>query len=469
MKNILVATTHRESVSTIFESLGSEYEIEEVHDRETCAEKIAHQKFEFLFLDIGLLLPIAEGTTLKQQLQRFWQHSPELEIIILSGQDSIRQAVYAVRAGASNYLTYPIDPAEIKLILDEIKADIRVHAELKYLRNQFWRRDAEPLLRTGSPLMSAVFDKVRAVAPTESTVLITGETGTGKGVIAKLLHEHSRRADKQFISVHCGAIPDTLLESELFGHEKGAFTGAIRRKLGKFEIANGGTIFLDEIGTISPSMQIKLLQVLQEKMFQRVGGEVSMSADVRIIVATNSDLQAMCAEGSFRRDLFYRLNVFPIEVPPLRERLEDIPPLVATFLKKLNRFSQKSIRDIEPKFLKILESYEWPGNIRELENLIERAFIIEETSVLTVSSLPVDLIPRNYLRTAQVNIDNSLKSVRQRAMETAEKNYLIELLKEHRGKINDTAEAAGIGVRQLHKLMIKHQLRKEDFRISPRP
>jgi transcriptional regulator with GAF, ATPase, and Fis domain len=312
--------------------------------------------------------------------------------------------------------------------------------------------------------MSEVFEKVRAVAPTESTVLITGETGTGKGVIAKLIHEHSRRADKQFISVHCGAIPDTLLESELFGHEKGAFTGAIRRKLGKFEIAQGGTIFLDEIGTISSSMQIKLLQVLQERTFQRVGGELSISADVRIIIATNADLQKMCQEGSFRRDLFYRLNVFPIEIPPLRERLADIPLLLDTFLKKLNRFSLKNIRDFAPGFLTVMQSYDWPGNIRELENLVERAFIIEETPILTIESLPKDLVSDETFKSPIANLTQSLKTVRLRAVETAEQRYLVELLKEHNGKINDTAAAAGIGVRQLHKLMIKYKLKKEDFR-----
>jgi transcriptional regulator with GAF, ATPase, and Fis domain len=315
--------------------------------------------------------------------------------------------------------------------------------------------------------MKNVFEKIRAVAETDSTVLISGETGTGKGVIAKLIHTHSQRKEKQFISVHCGAIPDTLLESELFGHEKGAFTGAIRKKLGKFEIANGGTIFLDEIGTISSSTQIKLLEVLQDKTFQHVGGETTLVSDVRIIAATNEDLKQRCEEGTFRKDLFYRLHIFPIEIPPLRERKEDIPLIIDTFLERLNRFSSKNIRDVHSDVIHALEEYNWPGNIRELENLIERAYILETSSILTPSSFPKDMFEKIGDRSRPIiDTELTLDEVRRLVIESIEKEYLIKLITKNHGKINKTSEDAGVGVRQLHNLLIKYGIQKGDFKTD---
>jgi transcriptional regulator with GAF, ATPase, and Fis domain len=313
--------------------------------------------------------------------------------------------------------------------------------------------------------MKKVYDKLKAVAPTKSTVLITGETGTGKGVIANLIHRHSNRKDAQFISIHCGAIPDTLLESELFGHEKGSFTGAVKRKLGKFEIASGGTIFLDEVGTITISAQIKLLQVLQEGIFQRVGGEDFKKSDARIIAATNVDLKKMCEDGIFRNDLYYRLNVFPIEVPPLRERIEDIPNLVEIFLTRLNKFYNKEISQVHPDVIDALACYSWPGNIRELENLIERAYILEVTSQLTPESFPKELF-ENSGHTGSVLLNTSMKLsyARQKAVESFERMYLVELLSQNKGKVKSSAEAAGITTRQLNKLMSKYSIKKEQFK-----
>ena len=270
------------------------------------------------------------------------------------------------------------------------------------------------------------------------------------------------------MSVHCGAIPEGLLESELFGHEKGAFTGAVRRKLGKFELACGGTLFLDEIGTVSPSTQIKLLQVLQERTFSRVGGDEVIEADVRIIAATNDDLRRRCEAGTFRADLFYRLNVFPIEVPPLRHHLEDVPILVDGFLKRFNRLNQRRIDGIEPSVLAALQRYHWPGNIRELENLIERASILESSPLLSAAGFPAELFaadgPQGGVPPAA---RHSLHDARQAAIEAVERQYLSLKLTEHRGQLNASARSAWIGVRQLHKLMVKYRLRKEDFRNPP--
>jgi DNA-binding NtrC family response regulator len=377
----------------------------------------------------------------------------------------IRDAVKAVKAGASDYLTYPIDPEEVKYVTENLRDSSIVQSELDYLRGQFWEADALQIIQTKNPPMKTVFEKIRSVAPTKSTVLLMGETGTGKGVLAGLVHRHSNRRDAQFISVHCGAIPDTLLESELFGHEKGAFTGAVRRKLGKFEIAGGGTIFLDEIGTVTPSAQIKLLQVLQDGTFQRVGGEQTIAADVRVISATNVDLKEMCDQGRFRKDLYYRLNVFPIAIPPLRERIEDTPPLARRFLDKMREQGPKEVNEIDPRVLEAFRHYSWPGNIRELENLMERAYILETSDVLTPESFPSELFESEaFMASVPVDATFTLAEVKRKALEDVERNYLKELLGRHRGKIKESAEVAGITTRQLHKLMAKHGLRKEEFK-----
>ena len=354
------------------------------------------------------------------------------------------------------------------LVTENVSRAVRTYSELEYLRDQFWKDESRDIVRTLSPTMQKVFDQIRSVAPTLTTVLLTGETGTGKGVMAKLIHRHSSRSDNQFISVHCGAIPDTLIESELFGHEKGAFTGAIMKKLGKFEIAQGGTLFLDEIGTVTQSVQIKLLQVLQEKIFSRVGGETAIKADVRIIAASNSDLQAAIKEGSFREDLYYRLNVFPVEVPPLRERIEDIPVLVQEFLVKCNLNNNKNIFSVHPGVIEALRRYSWPGNIRELENLIERAHIVEQSRELTPESFPAELFSGGS--TAQVHLNTSLPlaEVRREAVESVERQYLKQLLAEYKGKIEVSALAAGMGVRQLHKLLTKYKIEKSKYKTPGR-
>jgi DNA-binding NtrC family response regulator len=278
----------------------------------------------------------------------------------------------------------------------------------------------------------------------------------------------STRAERQFISVHCGAIPDTLLESELFGHERGAFTGAERRKLGKFEIANGGTLFLDEIATITPAMQVKLLNVLQERSIQRVGGERSIEVDVRILAATNMDLAQLAADGRFRKDLLYRLNVFPIEVPALRNRREDIPMLVERFLDRLQRFYLKDISGVHPAVMEAFSTYSWPGNVRELENLLERAYILETTDQLGPGNFPQEMFGQaSHMQDTPLPSTGTLADIRRHAVEEAERRYLHRQLEANHGRIGATAAAAGISPRQLHKLMAKYGLKKEDFRPAP--
>jgi transcriptional regulator with PAS, ATPase and Fis domain len=267
--------------------------------------------------------------------------------------------------------------------------------------------------------------------------------------------------------VHCAALAETLLESELFGHERGAFTGAERRKLGKFEIAHGGTIFLDEIATISTAMQVKLLNVLQERSIQRVGGDRDVEVDVRILAATNMDLERMTREGTFRNDLFFRLNVFPIEVPALRDRRDDIPGFVESFLDRLRRYHQKEIRGVTDEVMDAFSRYHWPGNVRELENLLERAFILETSETLTSRGFPAELFGRRSEEEGVRPADGeTLAEVRNRAASSAERRYLERQLDLHGGRIDATAKAAGVTVRQVNSLMRKHGIRKEAFRPS---
>ncbi|UCD84121.1 MAG: sigma-54-dependent Fis family transcriptional regulator [Deltaproteobacteria bacterium] len=469
MKYILIATEDDAATSTIRDCFDADHVVETARDRESCLAKFIERHYEFLFIDISFL-GLPEQThriDFDEVLKPFWNAFPTCQIVLLSSPEDIRRAVMAVKAGVNDYLTYPINPTEVALVTEAGYESLRTQSELEYLRDKFWKDESQRVIYTLNPAMKKVFDKVKSVAPTKTTVLLTGETGTGKGELAKLIHLHSNRCDNQFISVHCGAIPDTLIESEFFGHEKGAFTGAVRRKLGRFEIAQGGTIFLDEISSITQSVQIKLLQVLQEKTFSRVGGETEIKADVRVVAASNEDIEGLVESGNFRKDLYYRLNVFPVAIPPLRERLEDIPFLVQGFLEELNRYYFKNIHTLHPAVMAGFRRYQWPGNIRELENILERAYIIEQSNILTTESFPAELFG-GEIGGAQIRVDTSrtLAEVREEAIESVERQYLREQLNAHKGRINLTAATAGISTRQLHKLLKKYEIRKEDFKSA---
>lgn len=471
----LVITSQKEQAEIIQRSLASEMTME-------CADGFLpdappSSQYEFVFVDISYF-PSASGPhaiagsppDFMGALRPFLHQFPSADILVLASQERLRDAVEAVKAGAANYVTYPISTDELKYVLDSLREHARFHSELAYLRDRFWKTDSIDLIRSNHEEMRAVVEKIRAVAPTRTTVLLLGETGTGKGVMARLIHRHSNRADRQFISVHCGAIPEPLLESELFGYEKGAFTGATRRKLGKFEVAHGGTLFLDEVATMSQGIQVKLLQILQDKTFQRLGGTTTISTDVRIIAATNEDLDARRLDGSFRSDLYYRLSIFPICLPPLRERLLDLPILVERMLKKLNENDSKGIEGVHPAVMEAFNQYSWPGNIRELENLIERAYILEEGPLLSPSSFPSEIMnTRPGTNPVYVDTTFPLAEVRRRAADEMERRYLRQLLAEQSGSIKGTAKMAGITERQLHKLMLKHRLRKELFKSEPTP
>ena len=459
MRKMLVITREGSRAEAIGDLLGRE---DGVSARTAPDDGDDGHEVDALFVDVESLLE--ENGSVSRALETLWGRYPSAAIVVMADESQTGAAVDAVKAGAFDYLTHPINRSELDLVMDKVRESDVLQSELDYLRGQFWNEDFLEYVDTRSKAMRDVFVKIRQVAGTRTTVLLTGETGTGKSLIAKLIHAHSNRKDMPFISVHCGAIPDTLVESELFGHEKGAFTGAVRRKLGKFELAHGGTIFLDEIGTVSQSVQVKLLGVIQERMIQRVGGEADIPVDVRIIAATNEDMGELCERGKFRQDLFYRLNVFPVRIPPLRERREDLPRISEGFIKQFNGLLNTEIKGIHPQVLDTFMEYEWPGNVRELENVIERACILETGEILLPESFPPDLLDtQGEVVTSPVKTSLPLKEARRITVDKFEKQYLSSLLEQCRGVIKDAAARAGVTPRQLNKLMNRHGLDRKNF------
>ncbi len=313
--------------------------------------------------------------------------SPSTSVIVIPHDGSVKKAMEALNGGAFSYIKKPFNKVEVLVTIEKAFEVSELTAENLRLKRNISQKFIDPILGN-SEKIAHVRSIISKVADTDSTVLILGESGTGKEVVARALHFGSNRASAPFVPINCGAIPEDLLESELFGHEKGAFTGAIATKIGRFEAANGGTVFLDEVGDMSPGLQVKILRVLQEKEFERVGGRKTIKVDIRVIAATNQDLKRAIKEKKFREDLYYRLNVIPIEMPPLRERKEDIPVFVKHFLKTISKAKKKDVTTISPDAMRLLEEYEWPGNVREMENVIERIVVLKEMGRVEEADLP---------------------------------------------------------------------------------
>jgi len=312
-----------------------------------------------------------------------------ISVIIITAYGSVESAVEAIRGGAYDYLVKPFRISELKKLLNRLNEMILLRRENELLKQRLKAAPETPKLIGVNPKFRQLLDLVKQIAPSKSTILIVGETGTGKEMIAQTIHGYSNRAGKPMVTINCGAIPETLLEAELFGHEKGAFTGAVKQKKGKIEVANGGSIFLDEVGELTLAMQVKLLRVLQSGEFERIGSNTTLKADVRFMAATNTNLEEYVKDGKFRDDLFYRLNVISIKVPPLRERVEDIPYLVQHFIDKYNQLNNKNVQGIDPDVLKLMMQYSWRGNIRELENMIERAVVLCQENTLKLYHFPI--------------------------------------------------------------------------------
>jgi len=346
-------------------------------------QRLAAEKFDIVITD--LRLPDCSGIDLLKQVKSY---HPTTDVILITGHASAETAVTAMKEGAFDYITKPLNMEELRLILAKALEKRRLLTENIYLKKQLRDKFGFANIIGNSTAMQNVFKLMQRVIKTDSTILIMGESGTGKEIVAKAIHFNSPRQDRPFVAVHCGAIPETLLESELFGHAKGAFTGAVREKIGKFESANHGTIFLDEIGTMPLHLQIKLLRVLQEQEIERVGSNTTLKLDVRVIAATNLSLENEVRNGRFREDLFYRLNVIPLIVPPLRERKEDIVALSRFFLTKFCTEMKRPLMHMSRQALEAMELYDWPGNVRELENAIERLVALTEADTVTISDLP---------------------------------------------------------------------------------
>lgn len=465
MKNVLVISSNPRVVKSISRPLSANCLVKNTTTLKTAIHAYQRTHFDVIFIDFEPSENPLEFDTFGHAMAPFKKSNPMTQFVVITTKEGIQKTFEVVREDATGLLTHPVKEAEVQQVFESLKASTIKGLELDYLRDQFWKIDWLEIIYSRNPIMKKVYESVRSVAPTVATVLLLGETGTGKGLLARLIHWHSNRYEKPFISVHCGAIPDTLIESELFGHEKGAFTGADHRKVGKFEIASQGTIFLDEIGTISTSVQVKLLQVLQDGAYSRVGGTEQLKTNARIIAATNADLKSLTERGLFRKDLYYRLNVFPVEIPPLRERLEDLAHLIKMFLNQLNEKYGKGIQKLHPAVKEGFKMYDWPGNIRELENIIERAYILEKGDMLDPQHLPTDLVAvLPHIETFSDQEELSLKQARQIATEKFERTYLKDLLRQSKGKINLAAKKAQITTRQLNHLMTRHGIRKSDFK-----
>lgn len=398
---------------------------------------------------LDLKMPKVSGMEFLRQ-----RPSPETPVIVLTGHGGLEEAVETMRLGAYDFMVKPPDLDKLALVLSRALEEKKRHERQQTLETLVNERYRFENIIGIAPSFQAVLNQVRQVASTDATVLLTGESGTGKEVIANAIHLNSPRRNGPLVKVHCAALPETLLESELFGHEKGAFTGATARKKGRFELADGGTLFLDEIGEISPMVQVKLLRVLQEQSFERIGGEETIRVNVRLVAATNKNLKAMVAKGEFREDLYYRLNVVHIELPPLRERREDIPLLVNHFLKYYAERHHRPIEGIHPKAMRLLESYPWPGNIRELQHTIEKIVIFARGPVIEETDLPESVVSQRTYHELVLPIGISL--------EEAEKRLIFATLDANGGNKSKTARILGIGRKTLLRKLESYGMTIED-------
>ena len=403
------------------------YEVFTAEDSPQALGILEKEKLGIIIAD--LVMPGMDGIEL---MKRAKEIVPNVEVIIITAYGSIPTAISAIREGAYDYIEKPFCPERAELLIEKLVERQGLIEENLSLHQRLEERYRFENIIAKSPKMQQVIEVIKIVAKSNATVLITGESGTGKELVARAIHSQSHRRDKPFIAVSCAALPESLLESELFGHEKGSFTGAYAQKKGKFEFTNRGTLFLDEIGEMSANIQVHLLRVLEEKEFTRVGGNELIKVDVRVISATNRDIKKAVADGQFREDLYYRLNVVTIELPPLRERKEDIPLLAQHFLKKFALENQKDITGFSPEASVFLLNYEWPGNVRELENAIERAVILAKNSSIQIADLP------------QENLLLARSALPEGSLEEVEKNHIQNVLAETKGNYSEAARILGI-------------------------
>jgi len=433
---------------------GEGYEVSTVGTAEEGLKHLDTEGADLVILDIKL--PGMTGVELLQRIRTNKSEYRDIPVIMISGHASLAEAVDAVKHGATDFFEKPLDRNGILIRVGNCLRQNRLANEVRQLRATV---DERHEMIGESPVMRSLLEQIRKVAPTKSRVLITGESGSGKELVARALHQMSSRADQTFVKVNCAAIPGELIESELFGYEKGAFTGAHGRKAGQFELADGGTLFLDEIGDMSLSAQAKVLRVLQSGELTRVGGQRSMTVDVRVLAATNRDLERAVAEGTFREDLFFRLNVVPLSAPPLRERLSDVPILIGSFIRNFCRENGYREKAVAPEAMARLAAYSWPGNVRELKNIAER-LVIMSGETITLGDLPETIA--GVRPAPQPSATGGPRPTLRDFRESAERQFVLETLEENGWNISRTAQILGIERTNLHKKIKALGLRKDE-------
>jgi len=444
---------HLATLKTIARSWG--YRVSTADDGSIAVELAKEQPFDLILMDVRMAE--VDGIEALRQIKTY---NPAIPILIMTAYSSVASAVDAIKAGAYDYLTKPLDFEALRLAVERAMEHTHLKVENRQLKEKLRDEfDWQNIIGT-SPPMKALIDMVAMVAPSEATVLITGESGTGKELIARSIHYNSRRRAAPCVIVNCAALAENLLESELFGHEKGAFTGADKRREGRFRQADGGTLFLDEIGETSSAMQAKLLRVIQERECQRVGGDETLTVDVRILAATNRDLTNDVKIGKFREDLFYRLNVVTVEVPPLRDRHEDMPLLAQHFMKRFATRNRKTVKGFTPQAMDLLIKHDWPGNVRELENAVERCVILLTGDYITDRELPLSITQNSEdnLRESVTLERAGIGLAGSQSLETIEKEAILATLSETNGNKSETARRLGINRKTLHLKLKRYGL-----------
>jgi DNA-binding NtrC family response regulator len=457
----ILVVDDKENMLTLFARiLGQEYELTTAADGGRALSLVATQEFDVVVTDIKM--PAADGF---EVLAAVKSRSPDTEVVMMTGHASVQDAVEAMKRGAYDYLQKPFDPDAAALVIARALERRRLKLQAESLRRELEGVFSFHNIIGKSPRMREVFGLLEQAAGLDITVLLGGETGTGKELAARAVHYHSGRREKRFVPVNCGALPPNLVESELFGHARGSFTGATGDKAGLFAEADGGTIFLDEIGELPLPVQVKLNRVLQEKEIRRVGDNRASKVDVRVIAATHRDLKEETRAGRFREDLFYRLHVFPVLLPPLRDRKEDIPLLAAHFLEKHARAFRREVEGIDADALRALTGYPWPGNVRELENALERAAAVARGKRVTLKDLPPEV---RGLQEGSLPAEELAKMPFRDAVELARdrisRDYLVALLREFEGNVTQAAARAGMERESLHRLLKRYRIRSDDFR-----
>jgi len=429
---VMVVDDERNMLSTVESILKTDgYDAVLARSGEEALAKLAAQPVQMILTDARMTG--LDGFKLMAQARQLYPHVP---VVMMTAYATPKLAVQAIKGGAADYLAKPFDPEELLHVVRTVLRGEWLQEENRQLKGLLGGRYRLDDLIGESPRMAEVRELIRVTAPTEATVLLVGESGTGKEMAASAVHVHSNRADKPFVGINCAAIPENLLESELFGHERGAFTGAVKQRIGRFEEAHGGTLFLDEIGDMSPQLQSKLLRVLEERQFQRLGGNGQIHVDVRVVAATNQNLKEALASGQFRQDLYHRLNVVQIQFPPLRDRAGDVELLANHYLRQFNELLGKRIAGFSEGALKLMRSFTWPGNVRELRNAIERAVIVETTDHIRPQSLPATV--------GEVVTSEAIPSNLEDAVAQFERELIEKALRQNRGRINETGAALGI-------------------------